>query len=84
MSTKVRRKGRTVLSRISSKNQITIPVDLLDAAGLVPGDVVRFINEGPGQLRIVKQGDPFWDMVGSEPGLSTEFDLESLRDEWQR
>ena len=35
------RAGRTSTSRISSKNQITIPVAILRSAGLSQGDVVE-------------------------------------------
>ena len=40
------------MSRISSKNQITIPVTALKEAGLRPGDDVAIDATGNGELRI--------------------------------
>ena len=41
------RRGRTSTSRISSQNQVTVPVDILRAIGLAAGDKVKFeIKEG--------------------------------------
>jgi bifunctional DNA-binding transcriptional regulator/antitoxin component of YhaV-PrlF toxin-antitoxin module len=38
------------MSVISRKNQVTVPVDVLRAAGLEPGDDVRIKAVGPGRL----------------------------------
>ena len=37
------RRGRATTSRISSKNQITIPVEVLREVNLKPGDKVEFM-----------------------------------------
>jgi AbrB family looped-hinge helix DNA binding protein len=42
------------MSAISRKNQITIPVHVLRAAGLAPGDDVRVSSVGPGHIELVK------------------------------
>jgi AbrB family looped-hinge helix DNA binding protein len=42
------------MSVISSKNQITVPADVLRAAGLGPGDDVRVTSTAPGQIELVK------------------------------
>ncbi len=42
------------MSAISSKNQITIPADVLRAAGLGPGDDVRVSSVGPGHIELMK------------------------------
>lgn len=42
------------MSAISRKNQITIPADVLRAAGLGPGDDVRISRVGPGHIELVK------------------------------
>jgi AbrB family looped-hinge helix DNA binding protein len=42
------------VSAISRKNQITIPADVLRAAGLAPGDDVRVSTVGPGHIELVK------------------------------
>jgi AbrB family looped-hinge helix DNA binding protein len=45
------------MSAISSKNQITIPKDVLDAAGLSAGDDVRITSAGPGRIEVIKSDD---------------------------
>ncbi len=42
------------MSSISRKNQITLPVDVLRAAGLEPGDDLRVTAVGPGHIELVK------------------------------
>jgi bifunctional DNA-binding transcriptional regulator/antitoxin component of YhaV-PrlF toxin-antitoxin module len=42
------------MSRISAKNQITIPIAALRAAGLEPGDDVQVRATGRGHLELVK------------------------------
>lgn len=45
------------MSAISRKNQVTIPKDVLSAAGLSPGDDVRIRRSGPGRVELVKSDD---------------------------
>ena len=78
---KVRRKGVT---RVSSKNQITLPVAALAAAHLGPGDRIRVEVVADGVLRLVREHDPLAALIGSMPGLSAAVDLDALRDEWER
>ncbi len=78
---KVRRRGTT---RVSAKNQVTLPVGALAQAGLGPGDVVRVEVIAPGVLRLIRDVDPLDDILGSDPGLAARTDLEALRDEWER
>ena len=69
---------------ISRKNQITIPKDVLTAAGLSAGDDVRVTNAGPGRIEVTKCDD----LVDEYAGI---FDdsvypvgyLESVRRGWQ-
>ena len=42
------------MSKVSSKNQVTIPVATLRAAGLRPGDVVRVEAEGAGRVVLTR------------------------------
>ena len=53
------------MSVISSKNQITIPVETLRAAGLEPGDDVRVISTTPGRIELVKTEDLIERYAGS-------------------
>ena len=72
------------MSAISRKNQITIPVDVLRAAGLQPGDDVRVTTVGPGHIELVKADsliERFAGSVGADvypPGY-----LDDVRDGWQ-
>ena len=76
---RTRRPGR---SRISSKNQVTLPVDALRAAGLKPGDLLRIDARGPGELSLVRQPDVMATFAGSLRGLYPAGYLDELRREW--
>ncbi|WEK48112.1 MAG: AbrB/MazE/SpoVT family DNA-binding domain-containing protein [Candidatus Andeanibacterium colombiense] len=41
-------------NNLTSKGQVTIPKDIRDALGLLPGKPVRFEMDGEGNARIVK------------------------------
>jgi len=76
-----RRRGHT---RVSSKNQVTLPVAALQEAGIAAGDELVVRVDGKGRLSLVRERDPLLDLIGSAPGLSARTDLEALRDEWER
>jgi bifunctional DNA-binding transcriptional regulator/antitoxin component of YhaV-PrlF toxin-antitoxin module len=69
-------------SRISSKNQLTIPVEALGGAGLRAGDRLRVEVRGPGELLLVREADPIEGYAGSLTGLYGPGYLDELRDEW--
>lgn len=76
-------------TRVSRKNQITLPVAALAQAHVRPGDVLRVEVVEDGVFRLVRESDdPWWDdfwaEAGSEPGLAEATNLEALRDEWER
>ncbi len=48
------RRGRTSTSRISTQNQVTVPVDILRASGIREGDEVAFLINGNGEIEIQK------------------------------
>ncbi len=84
---KVTRRGRSSTSRISSKNQVTIPVEILRAVNLKSGDTVKFFAEREGQIVVTKDEDPEWkialrELIGSEPGLSERCDYKEEREKW--
>jgi bifunctional DNA-binding transcriptional regulator/antitoxin component of YhaV-PrlF toxin-antitoxin module len=71
-------------TRISSKNQVTLPVSALRAAHLQAGDEVRVEVDAEGRITLTQEQDPLAAFVGALPGLSEATDLEGLRDEWER
>lgn len=79
---KARRAPRT--TRVSSKNQVTLPVAVLAASRIGAGDDVRVESAGDGRIMIVREHDPIEEIIGAAPGLTGATDLQALRDEWQR
>lgn len=73
-----RRRGRT---RISTKNQVTLPVDALRRSGLGTGDELRVEVEGPGRLALVRDEDPLARLAGTFR-YPKDY-LKKLRAEWR-
>lgn len=71
-------------TRVSSKNQVTLPVSVLAEARVKAGDNVRVESDGDGRIMIVRDRDPLDDLIGSAPGLSAATNLQALRDEWEQ
>jgi bifunctional DNA-binding transcriptional regulator/antitoxin component of YhaV-PrlF toxin-antitoxin module len=72
------------MPRLSSKNQITIPVEALREAGFEPGDEVRVRAVGQGRVEIERVGDILERYAGSMAGVWPTGELDSLRGEWER
>lgn len=71
------------MSVISRKNQITLPIDALRAAGLEPGDDVRVEVVGPGRLELVLADDLVQEFAGVfDASVYPEGYLDKLRREW--
>ena len=71
------------MSVISRKNQVTLPVDVLRAAGLQPGDDVRVRALGPGRLELVRADDLVAKYAGVfDSTVYPEGSLDELRREW--
>jgi bifunctional DNA-binding transcriptional regulator/antitoxin component of YhaV-PrlF toxin-antitoxin module len=85
MTAEVKREPTTKVSR---KNQITLPVAALREAGVEPGDVLRVEVVSDGVFRLIREKDPWWELfeqvAGSGLGITTREELEELRDEWER
>ena len=80
------RRGRATSSRISSKNQITIPVEVLREMSLKPGDQVEFHINKENRL-VVTPVDSEWlktldEVLGSMTEIYEGFDLIKEREEW--
>ena len=82
------RAGRTSTSRISSKNQVTIPVDILRTIGLQAGDDVEFAitSEGVIAITALDKGPRKQHKIMALAGDMTEyydgFDLAAERGSW--
>ena len=78
-----RRRGVT---RITSKNQVTLPVATLRDAGLVAGDEVRVSVESTGRIVVARADDPFMTAASALDGCWPEGVLTflgGLRSEWR-
>jgi bifunctional DNA-binding transcriptional regulator/antitoxin component of YhaV-PrlF toxin-antitoxin module len=69
---------------VSSKHQITLPVEALRQAHVGPGDELRVTADGHGRLILTVVRDPLEALIGAVPGISADTDLETMRDEWER
>ena len=83
------RAGRTSTSRISSKNQVTVPVDILRAIGLTSGDQVEFIvNENVIEVKPILNTSQNLHKIMALAGDMTDyyegFDLTAERASWDR
>jgi len=71
-------------TKVSTKNQVTIPVAALRSAGLVAGDTLKVETDGSGRLvltRLEEWIDLYSGSLDSAGRLRSE--VEGLRDEWQ-
>lgn len=83
-SVKKRPRRRRDHTRISSKHQITIPLDAFVRAGFEAGDTVRVEALGPGRVTLTRLDALLDRYRGSmSPGAVTSEDIERLRGEWE-
>jgi AbrB family looped-hinge helix DNA binding protein len=83
VSSEVKRPRRNRI-RLSSKNQITIPVSVLREMGVRPGDELEIVPKGR-EATIRPAGAPPWTQhVGTLTGVWPAGHLNELRDEWDR
>ena len=83
---KTRRRGYT---RLSPKNQVTIPADTVEQVGLVPGDELRVESDRAGRIVMSRPQDvdrrlrALAELEGRFTGVWEPGDLDRLRDEWR-
>ena len=80
------RAGRTSTSKLSSKNQLTVPVDILRSIGLTTGDEVEFSVNDAGFIEVkpVIEENPIMRLVCIGTDIYKDFDLEKDRESWSR
>lgn len=83
MDARVKPKRRRGYTRISSKNQVTLPTEAIRQAGLAVGDRVRVEVRGPGEVVLVRADDPIAAFAGVLTGFYEEGYLDKLRREWE-
>ncbi len=69
------------MPRISSKHQVTLPVESLKVAGLRPGDEVTIEAEGPDRIVVHRASPDLAHALGVFDGLYESGHLERLRSE---
>jgi hypothetical protein len=73
------------MSRISSKNQVTLPVEQLRAAGLGAGDEIHVRAAGRGVLVVETPQSLVERFAGTfDSSVYPDDYLQRLRDEWER
>ena len=72
------------MPRVSSKNQVTIPVEAMRAAGLHSGDEITVRALGEGEIVIAVRDSRVRRHAGIAKGIYKQGELEHLRDEWKR
>src|ERR1700688_5071807 len=76
------RKGRGNLSRVSSKHQVTIPVDVMREVGLKVGDELVFKVEN-GEVVISRKRQDLLDWIAGFNGMFDGYDFAAERaDAW--
>ena len=83
------RRGRATTSRISSKNQITIPIEVLREVNLKPGDQIEFMIDKEERVVLAPIAEAKWkkslrQLAGTMPGLGNEFDYRKERESWDK
>lgn len=78
---RLQRRGRTSTSKLSLKNQVTVPIDILREIGLEPGDPVSFeVKDGKILIKqIEKDLHPFAEVIALAGSVYDNFDLKNER-----
>jgi bifunctional DNA-binding transcriptional regulator/antitoxin component of YhaV-PrlF toxin-antitoxin module len=69
---------------VSSKNQVTLPVEVMRAAGLRAGDEITVRPVGDGEIVLAVRGSRVRRHAGIATNIYERGELDRLRDEWER
>ncbi len=78
------RKRRRGYTRLTSKHQATIPVDVLEQTGIKPGDELKVEPGGPGWIVLRREESAIEKFAGTLRGVYYPGYLDELRSEWDR
>ena len=69
---------------VDKRGKVGLPGEVLERAGIKPGDRLAVSVRRDGGILLTKITDPLEALIGSAPGLSAAASLDTLRDEWER
>lgn len=72
------------MPRVSSKNQVTLPVEAMRSAGLRAGDEVVIRAAHDGEIVLALRGSRVRRHAGIASGIYKPGEIDRLRDEWER
>ncbi|MGI8730059.1 MAG: AbrB/MazE/SpoVT family DNA-binding domain-containing protein [Solirubrobacteraceae bacterium] len=72
------------MPRVSSKNQVTLPVEAMRKANVRSGDEVTIRAASDGELVVAVRGSRVRRHAGIASGVCSAGELDKLRDEWER
>ncbi len=77
------RKGRTSTTRLSAKNQITLPVDIIRKAGFKVGDTINCRVNEEGKIELYRPQSRILSLIGAGNGIYDNYDFAAERaDAW--
>jgi bifunctional DNA-binding transcriptional regulator/antitoxin component of YhaV-PrlF toxin-antitoxin module len=82
MDSRVKRRRARTGTRISSKHQVTIPMQAMGDAGLRIGDRLRAEPAGRGRVLLIRDESIVERHSGKLTGAYASGELNELRDEW--
>jgi bifunctional DNA-binding transcriptional regulator/antitoxin component of YhaV-PrlF toxin-antitoxin module len=71
------------MAKVSSKNQVTLPVEAMRAAGLRAGEEITVRPIGDGELIIAARGSRVRRHAGIATGIYGSGEADRLRAEWE-
>lgn len=75
------RKGRTTTTRLSSKNQVTLPVEIIRKAGFKVGHTINCRVTEDGKVELSYPENPIMSLFGAGNGIFDDLDWDVERAE---